>query len=245
MIRFRNVFGRLSAACLAALGFSIAGCSSRPSATAPEGREDARWQERHHELVERARQGNVDLLFLGDSITQGWNNNKVWKTYYEPRHAANFGVNGDRTQHILWRIDNGEVDGLEPKGVVLLAGTNNLSDYSPDEVSEGVAAIIGELRRRFPTARILLLAIFPRGREPGAIRDKVRATNERLARLADGDHVRFLDIGKAFLNDDGSISPEIMPDYLHPNRKGYQIWAEAMEPTLEEMFGPRPEPSGS
>ena len=240
----RSILGVCAVGCLAALAFSIAGCSSRLSATDPAPREESWWNERHRALVDRARQGRVDLMFVGDSITQGWNNNRVWKEFYEPRHAANFGMNGDGTQHILWRLQHGELDGIAPKLVVLLAGTNNLSDCSPVEIEEGVASIVDELRRRAPTAGILLLGIFPRGREPGPIRDKIRAVNERLARLEEREHLRFLDFGQAFLNEDGTLSPEIMPDYLHPNPRGYRIWAEAMEPTLREMLDEENPPEG-
>jgi lysophospholipase L1-like esterase len=190
----------------------------------------------HRKYVERARQGDVDLLFLGDSITQGWNDNEVWKRHYGPRKAANFGVGGDRTQHVLWRIQNGELDGIEPRVVVLMIGTNNASSATADEIVQGVTAIVEELRHRVPKAKILLLGVFPRGQRPDATREKLRAVNARIAGLDDSSHVKVLDIGKAFLNEDGTISREIMPDYLHLTRKGYRIWADAMEPTLWSML---------
>jgi lysophospholipase L1-like esterase len=190
----------------------------------------------HDKFVERAKMGHVDLLFLGDSITQMWNDNEVWKRFYGPRNAANFGIGGDRTQHVLWRIQNGELDGIESKVVVLMIGTNNLSSGTADEIAQGITAIVEELRHRLPKARILLLGIFPRGQKPDETREKLQAVNAKVARLDDGSHVKFLDIGKSFLNEDGTISREIMPDFLHLSRKGYRIWADAMEPTLWSML---------
>jgi lysophospholipase L1-like esterase len=191
--------------------------------------------ELHNRHVDRARQGHIDLLFVGDSITYGWDE-EIWKRHYDPRNAAHFGIPGDKTQQILWRIQNGELDGIRPKVVVLMVGTNNLTVNTVDEIDLGVAAIVHEVRHRLPDTRTLLLGIFPRGPQPDAIREKLRAVNVRIARLDDGSHVRFLDIGRAFVNDDGTISPQIMPDYIHLTRQGYRLWAEAMEPTLRPML---------
>jgi lysophospholipase L1-like esterase len=190
----------------------------------------------HRRFVERAKQGHVDLLFLGDSITQMWNDNEVWTRYYGPRHAVNFGIGGDRTQHVLWRIQNGELEGIEPKVVVLMIGTNNASSASADEIAQGVTAIVEELRHRLAKAKILLLGVFPRGEKPNETREKLASVNAKLAKLDNGSTVKFLDIGKVFVNADGTISGEIMPDYLHLSRKGYRLWAEAMEPTLWSML---------
>ena len=178
----------------------------------------------------------VDLLFLGDSITQGWNDNQVWKRFYGPRNAANFGIGGDRTQHVLWRIQNGELEGIEPRVVVLMIGTNNASSGTADEIAQGVTAIVTDLRHRLPEARILLLGVFPRGQKPDATREKLQSVNEKIAKLDDGSKVKYLDIGKAFLNQDQTISREIMPDYLHLSQKGYRIWADAMETTVWSML---------
>jgi lysophospholipase L1-like esterase len=183
------------------------------------------------------KQGDVDLLFLGDSITQGWNDNAVWKRHYGPRHAANFGIGGDRTQHVLWRIQNGELEHIRPKVVVLMIGTNNAGSNGPDEIAQGVTTIVENLRKQLPKSKILLLGVFPRGPKAGtAVRDKLKSVNERISRLDDGSNVRYLDIGKAFLEEDGAISKEVMPDYLHLSLKGYQIWADAIEPTLWSML---------
>jgi lysophospholipase L1-like esterase len=223
-------------ACLVAMGFSSIACAQGPVTVVPVPREDKWWQDLHHRFLDRAKQGKVDLLFLGDSITQGWNDNEVWKRFYGPRHAANFGIGGDATQHVLWRIRNGELEGIRPKIVVLMIGTNNASYCSADEIAKGVTAIVEELRKRLPDTKILLLGVFPRSQKPDATRQKLQAVNVQIARLDDGSRVKFLDIGRSFLNDDGSISPEIMPDYLHLSPRGYRIWADAIEPTLWSMF---------
>ncbi|AGA29034.1 platelet-activating factor acetylhydrolase IB subunit [Singulisphaera acidiphila] len=202
------------------------------------------WMKLHKAFLERAKQGKIDLLFLGDSITNGWgghDNNgagpiEVWERHFAPRNAANFGIGGDRTQHVLWRIENGEVDGISPKVVILMIGTNNTGANTSDEIAEGIEAIVKSLRQRLSTTKILLLAVFPRGEKPGPIREKLAAVNDRIAKLDDGQMVKYLDIGPKFLNEDGTISKEIMPDSLHLKRKGYRIWADAIEPTLWSML---------
>lgn len=246
MIRPTGTTGRwLRVVAVLAMSLSAVACSRGrgPVADVPVPREESWWLDLHRANLDRARQGSVDLLFLGDSITQGWRNpqsgrdNAVWKEYYASRNAANFGINGDATQHVLWRLRHGELDGIAPKVVVLLIGTNNLSYCTTDEVAGGVAAVVGEVRYRLPHARILLLGIFPRGERPGPVREKIAAVNARLARLDDGEHVRFLDIGRSFLGDDGTIAREVMPDSLHLTMGAYRIWARAMEPTLRSMLG--------
>ncbi len=219
---------------LAATGLST--CAQGPETVVPKPREGG-WLNLHREFVARAKQGKVDLLFLGDSITQGWRGApEVWKRFYGPRNAENFGIGGDRTQHVLWRIQNGELDGIQPKVVVLMIGTNNASSASADEIAQGVTAIVEELRKRLPKAKVLLLGVFPRGEKPNPTREKLDAVNAKIAGLDDGSHVKFLDIGKSFVNPDGTISREIMPDSLHLSRKGYRIWADAMEPTLWSLL---------
>jgi lysophospholipase L1-like esterase len=215
------------------------------TATNPVPR-DAGWLKRHESFVAIAKNGGVDLLFLGDSITDFWRNrgSNVWNQYYAPRHAANFGISGDRTQHVLWRMDHGELDGIKPRVVVLLIGTNNTGKErdkkaprnSPAQVVEGVTAVVRELRVKLPDSKILLLAIFPRGDGGPDQQAQINEINPAIARLADGRQVVFLDIGSKFLDADGRVSEAVMPGLLHPNAKGYQIWAEAMNPTLEEML---------
>ncbi len=199
------------------------------------------WIARHEGFVAQAKKGGIDLLFMGDSITDGWHwgngGVNIWPKYYEPRHAANFGIGGDRTQHVLWRLDHGEADGIDPKVTVLMIGTNNTGSNKTPEIVEGVAAIVKELRTKMPHSKVLLLAIFPRAeKKDAAVRIQIQDVNLRLAQLDDGKWVKFLDIGPKFLEPDGTLSRTIMPDLLHPNQKGYQIWADAMEPTLAAMM---------
>ena len=231
----RRAFRLFSFAFLPLQGLWLPGCTRGPDTVVPRPLQGG-WLARHNQFVERAGRGDIDLLFIGDSITEGWHG-EVWSRYYAARHAEPFGIGGDKLQQILWRVRNGELDGIRPKVVVLMIGTNNLTVNSVEEIDLGVAAIVEEVRRRLPESRILLLAIFPRGREPDALRRKVHEVNASIARLGDGAHVRFLDIGKTFVNDDATISVEVMPDYLHLSREGYRRWAEAMEPTLRSMLG--------
>ena len=224
----------------------LAGTSfAQNTATNPVPR-DSGWIKRHEGFVDQARQGNIDVLFLGDSITDFWRSrgSNVWNEYYAPLHAANFGISGDRTQHILWRMDHGELDGIKPKVLILMIGTNNtgkerdgktLRNTEP-EVVEGVTAVVHEIRAKLPDTKLLLLAIFPRGDKTNAMRSELKAINLKIAPLADGKMVKFLDLGPDFLDADGNLSKDIMPDLLHPNAKGYQIWAKSMQPTLTEML---------
>jgi lysophospholipase L1-like esterase len=207
-----------------------------PATVIPQPRPGS-WMDLHQSFLKRAQEGNVDLLFLGDSITQGWNGaKKTWDRFYGPRTAANFGIGGDRTEHVLWRIQNDELKGIEPKVVVLMIGTNNAGGSTPDEIALGITAIVQELRSRLTKAKVLLLGVFPRSEKPAPIRERLKSVNDKIARLDDGSNVHYLDIGKAFLSEDGTISNKIMPDYLHLSSRGYRLWAEAMEPTLWSML---------
>jgi beta-glucosidase len=207
-----------------------------PEKTTEPAPRQGKWMTTHESYLERARQGNIDLLFLGDSITAGWRNNSVWQRFYTPRNPANFGIGGDRTQHVLWRIENGEVDGIKPRVAVLMIGTNNSRDNTADEIADGIKTIVRRLQVKLPETRILLLGVFPRGQTSNPARDKLNEVNEKIASLGDGKRVVYLDIGKHFLNHDSTISKEIMPDFLHLSSRGYRIWADAMEPTLWKML---------
>jgi lysophospholipase L1-like esterase len=211
-----------------------------PSATLPVPRSsEGAWMRLHEQHLEKIKGATPEVLFIGDSITQGFEGGGayVWRRWYEPRKAVNLGIGGDRTQHVLWRIEHGEIDGVHPKAVVLMIGTNNIGANSPEEIADGVKAITAKLREKLPETKILLLGIFPRDPRPdGYARRAAKAVNEKLSGLADGKFVRYLDIGDKFLEVDGTISREIMPDYLHLSSKGYRIWAEALEPALWETL---------
>jgi lysophospholipase L1-like esterase len=203
---------------------------------------DAKWVERHEALVKRAKEGGIDVAFLGDSITEGWKygGKKLWEERFAAQKPANFGIGGDRTQHVLWRIENGEFDGFEAKAVVLLIGTNNTHEKTDtDDVAKGVEAILKRIAEKQPKARTILVSVFPRGEKPAPIRDKVKALNASLAKLADGKSVVWLDIHDKFLEADGTISKEIMPDFLHLSATGYAIWADALKEPLEKALAGR------
>lgn len=216
-----------------------------PVSVTPAPRTDDWWKQRHESMNERVKKGNVDLLMIGDSITHGWEGEgaEVWKKYYEKRNAVNLGIGGDWTQHVLWRIDNGNIEDVSPKLAVIMIGTNNAghAQTSPDDIAAGVKAIVDKLRTKLPEMKILVLGIFPRGEDDN---DRVRKinmkANESIAKLADGKMVFYLDIGDKFLDSDRKLPKEIMPDLLHPNAKGYAIWAEAMEPMVAKLMGDEP-----
>jgi beta-glucosidase len=200
------------------------------------------WQQRHEEKLALTKQGGWELVFLGDSITHAWENagKQTWNQYYGKRKPLNLGFSGDRTEHVLWRLDNGELDGYQPKVVVIMIGTNNTGHRKdpPEAIAAGVEKIIDRIKTKSPETKVLLLAIFPRSEKPT---DAPRVNNDKantlLAKLADGDKVVFLDINERLLMPDGKLSKEIMPDLLHPKEKGYTIWGEAIEPTLKKMLG--------
>jgi lysophospholipase L1-like esterase len=202
---------------------------------------DPRWLKRHEDFCALAKKGDIDVLFLGDSITDAWRakaQQAIWKEHFAPLKAANFGISGDRTQHVLWRIQNGELEGIQPKAIVLMIGTNNSNgrDNSAEEIAEGITAIVQEIQKRTPSTKILLLGVFPRGEKPNPQREKLQQVNEIIAKLNDGEKVKYLDIGKAFLEEDGTIRKEIMPDYLHLSPEGYKRWAEAIKEPLMGML---------
>ncbi len=199
--------------------------------------------ERHNQLNERtkAAAGKVDLVFIGDSITQGWEGagKTVWEKHYAGRKTHNLGIGGDKTQHVLWRLENGNLDGLDPKAAVVMIGTNNSGKdrNTPAEITEGVTGVISKLRAMRPQMKILLLGIFPRGQNFNDQRGSILQVNQAIAKLADNQSVFWVDFGSLLINADGSISKDLMPDYLHLSTKGYEIWADAIEPKLVELLG--------
>lgn len=230
------------------LFITLTGCAaetSAPSSVVPAPRtveypwmSVERWHEFFAEDIEVARRGDVDLLFMGDSITEGWPP-ALWQQYFAPYNAANFGIGGDQTNNLLWRLEHGEIEKLQPKVVVVMIGVNNLGlgAQKPAEVFQGVKAVTEKLRAAFPDAKILLNGIFPyQETAQSPMRAPVIKTNKLIQTLHDGKHIFFHDFGHLMLQDDGSISPEIMPDFLHPAEPGYQIWADAMMPILRKWL---------
>jgi len=196
---------------------------------------------RHEGFVEIAKQGNIDLLLHGDSITDWWvqgdANKAMFEKYFGGQRVANFAIAGDTTQGVLWGLRNGEGQGFQPKAVMLMIGTNNTGTYSGPEIAEGIGAIVLELRRNFPDAKILLLAIFPRSVPGDPVRDKIAEVNRLIARLDDQRHVFFMDIGAKFLDDKGYfLADAFRTDNLHPAAKGYDIWGEAVREKLAALM---------
>ena len=198
---------------------------------------------RHEEkLAARKEMEKVDLLFVGDSITHGWEKGgkPVFDEYYADRNVLNIGFSGDRTEHVLWRIHHGAIDDINPKLAVVMIGTNNTGHRMDpaDETSLGIQFILSELKNRLPNTKVLLLAVFPRDKTAtGKHRVRNDEINERIKTFADDKSVFFLDIGDKFLDENGELPKSIMPDMLHPNTEGYKIWAEAMEAMIKKLMG--------
>ena len=195
---------------------------------------------RHVKINKRVSEGNVDLVFIGDSITSGWESRgtEVWEKFYGKRNAVNLGIGGDRTQHVSWRLNNGNLKGISPKAAVVMIGTNNSRDNTSEQIAEGVKLIIEQLRTKLPDTKVLLLGIFPRGENNDDERRQVtQKANAMISKLADGEHVHYLDIGQKFMNDDGVLTRGMMPDLLHLNGDGYAIWAESIEASLSKLLG--------
>jgi lysophospholipase L1-like esterase/photosystem II stability/assembly factor-like uncharacterized protein len=201
------------------------------------------WTGRHEAKLKevQAMGKKSQIVFIGDSITQGWEKEgaPVWARYYKPMNGLALGFGGDRTENVLWRLQHGEVDGIAPKVAVLMFGTNNTGhrQEDPKTTAAGIKRNIEELQRRLPDTKILLLAIFPRGEKPN---DLLRGINDRvnaiIAGYADNKKVFFADLNQQFLAPDGTLSTDIMPDLLHPNEKGYEIWAKALAPELQKLM---------
>ena len=210
-------------------------------------------EKRHETFNVISKQGEAELVFLGDSITHGWEGKgkAVWEKNWAPLKAANFGIGGDRTEHVLWRLEHGNFDGLKPKAIVLMIGTNNTGHQgrpqkeldgavyqcTAEQTAEGIKAILGQLCKKCPDAKILVLGIFPRGaNKDDKFRQQNEATNAIVKGFADGQKVFFLDVGAKFLEADGTLSKAIMPDLLHPNEKGYQIWTDAIKADVQALL---------
>jgi lysophospholipase L1-like esterase len=215
-------------------------CATRPAARSVDypWMSIARWQQFYLDHAARAAQGNVDVMFVGDSITEMWPK-AVWDANFSRFKPANFGIGGDHTGNLLWRLQTPAIAALKPKLVVLLIGVNNLNlcGESPEQVFDGIHAVVDKLRQQYPAARILLNAVLPAGEAPDAdVRRKVNALNRMVARLGDGKTVFFHDYGPRFVGADGKLSAQLQPDFLHLSEPGYRIWADAMRPDIEQLL---------
>ena len=239
----------LTTLCVAAASFAE---TAKNLAIDPKPR-DAGWMKRHESFNEISKKGEAQLVFLGDSITQGWEGNgkEVWAKTWAPYKAANFGIGGDRTEHVIWRLQNGNFDGLKPKLIVLMIGTNNTGHQnrsipehggavytsSPEQTAEGVKMILDILGKKMPQTKVLLLGIFPRGAtKDDPMRKQNIATNNLISGFADGKRISYMDISSTFLQPDGTLPKEIMPDRLHLTSRGYQMWADAIEGKVKELM---------
>jgi lysophospholipase L1-like esterase len=237
-----------------ALCFAAVSLAETPKNLAidPKPREGG-WVKRHESFNEISKKGEAQLVFLGDSITQGWEGNgkEVWAKFWAPLKAANFGISADRTEHVIWRLQNGNFDGIKPKLVVLMIGTNNTGHQgrpiaehggavytsNAEQTAEGVKMILDILDKKLPETKVLLLGIFPRSAtKDDAMRKQNVATNNIISGFAYGKRVSYMDIGNTFLQPDGTLPKEIMPDLLHLNAKGYEMWANAIEGKVKELM---------
>lgn len=218
------------------------------AADRPEARADPNSQQAHADLLAKARTGRIDVYFVGDSITRRWGALDYpeflanWRQNFHGWNAANFGWGGDKTQHILWRLQNGELDGVNPKVIVVQAGTNNVGAMPgrADRVSDivrGIEAIVAVCRQKAPAAAVVLTAIFPRNDNP-ALLPEIARINAAIAKLADGKAIRHLNINDRLADRDGTLVDGMSPDRLHLTVKGYQVWADALKPILRELLGP-------
>jgi lysophospholipase L1-like esterase len=240
-------------ASLVALTCLLSGCASLSPNYAVQPVLHPGTEKRHESFNVISTKGEAQLVFLGDSITHGWEGKgkAVWEKHWAPLKAANFGIGGDRTEHVLWRLEHGNFDGLRPKAIVLMIGTNNTGHQgrpqkeldgavyqcSAEQTAEGIKAILAQLQQKCPDAKILVLGIFPRGaNKEDKFRQQNEATNAIIKGYADGQKVFFLDVGAKFLEPDGTLSKTIMPDLLHPNEKGYEIWTDAIKADVQAML---------
>lgn len=201
------------------------------------------WAGLHQKLLARTAQGGVDVMFLGDSLTMLWDKEgkTVWDARFAPLKAANYGIGGDSTRQVIWRLENGELDNLNPKLVVLMIGTNNIySDHNSGtdaEIVEGVAKIIGLIRTKSPAAKVLLLGVLPR--QNAFFTSRTAALNKELSAYASKNKIQFIDASEKFLNAEGAIAPALFkPDLIHLSAEGYQILGNTLHPAVIALLKP-------
>jgi lysophospholipase L1-like esterase len=232
----------LSAILAAALVTVAASALAANSAIIPVARDKPAWLARHESMNERIKAGHVNVIWIGDSIVQRWEGpgKPIWDKYYAHRDAVNLGISGDNTEHVLWRLDHGNIEGISPKLAIVMIGQNNGGANTAEEIAEGVSAIVTKLRQKLPDAKILLLGIFFRGEKPNDEQIKLAKTNDIISKLDDGQHIFYMNINTIFLRPDGTIPTSLMPDCEHPNKEGCRVWAEAIEPKVAELLGEKP-----
>lgn len=213
------------------------------AALRPSPRRAVWWYKKHERINKEVRLAGrkARLIFVGDSITEGWRSDgkAVWPRRYARHHTLNLGLGGDQTGHVLWRLDHGNLTGLAPRLAVVLIGVNNAFSraHTATDIAAGIGAVVRKLHSKLPRTQVLVLGVFPCGQTiKGRLRGKVTAINALAAKLADGKRIHYLDIGEHFLQKDGSITQEVMYDYLHLTERGYRIWARALEPTLKRLM---------
>ena len=215
-------------------------------------RTDSNSMRAHRQLLEKRTRGKIDVWFMGNSITRRWGATDYpqflahWRASFHGWNAANFGWGADRIEHMLWRIENGELDGVHPKVIVLLAGTNNVGripggDEKVADIGRGLRALVSLMREKAPNATIVLTGIFPRADSlptAPAINAEIARINAGLAAMADGRTIRYVNVNDRLTHADGRLRTELFMDALHPNVQGYQVWADALVPVLRELLGP-------
>ena len=211
-----------------------------PLPATPRKQPDADWEKKHVEFSEVAKKGGIELLFMGDSITHGWESSgkQAWAKNFASSNVANFGIGGDRTEHILYRFQNGELDGISPKLIVLLIGTNNCaSGHKPDDIALGIRAILDTVKSKSPQSKVLLISILPRADDP-AKEAACTAVNALIQKFDDnGANVKFLDIRKSFMDGEKQNADAFAADHLHLSAKGYDVFAAVILPAIKQMLG--------
>jgi lysophospholipase L1-like esterase len=210
----------------------------------PMPQHGAHWLAAHQAIADRLKQGHARLLYIGDSIVERLADpgQAVWDKYYAPRDAVNMGIAGDKTQHVLWRLDHCNLEAVHPDLAIVMIGQNNDHWSTADQIADGVKAIVFKLEKSQPQMKVLLLGIFYRGEKPGGERLRLDKTNAEIAELADDTRVWYLNVNRIFLNPDGTISRKLMPDCEHPSEEGCRVWAQAIEPKVAELLGEKPIP---
>jgi lysophospholipase L1-like esterase len=233
----------------AVLLFSLSNLSAAETVYHPAGTNSASvaaprddWYADVQRKFDRYSGKHFNIVFDGDSIMNRWEvtGRDIWNQRYAGI-AADFGIEGDRVENVLWRLSKGQVDGIDPKVVVLMIGTNNSGRNSAGEIADGIEQLVAEYEKRCPHAHIVLFGIFPRGQNANdGGRRKVAGVNEKIKLLDDGKRVTYIDLSSKMIEADGAISPDMMPDFVHPTFKGYQIWADALQPIVDKYVAAKP-----